>query len=117
VRVFKEKQTIEEVRNSFKQSLRVTTPGAAGADKSKMSYLKRQFASELGFREAHTREFWVFVGLLVLTVWLRMWTHALGQYIFLMVAEVPVTQFKQQLFTVVRVIALFLCWKPVWLEA
>eukprot|EP00729_Bicosta_minor_P010846 gene10846-23864_t len=92
--------TENEKRAEYKQTLRTTVAGAAGPDKSRLAYLTRQFFAELGIREARTREFWIFVGLLVLVFWLRMWVHALAQWMFLMMIEISVTAFKLELATV-----------------
>jgi hypothetical protein len=51
-------------------------------------------------RQAGTREFWIFVAVLVAVFWLRMWTHAAFQWGFLLLREVPVTQFELKMFTV-----------------
>jgi len=100
IRKAKLRLTENEKRAEYKQTLRTTVPGAAGPDKPKLTFMKRQFFSELGIREARTREFWIFVAMLVLVFWLRMWMHALAQWMYLQMIEIQVTTFKLELASV-----------------
>eukprot|EP00033_Pygsuia_biforma_P002828 GCRY01003122.1.p1 GENE.GCRY01003122.1~~GCRY01003122.1.p1 ORF type:complete len:961 (+),score=314.90 GCRY01003122.1:189-3071(+) len=62
----------------------------------KIIFLKRQVLSELGLSQWKTVEFWATVVLLFAVFYLRMFSHFLGQYLFLYWFNVPMSEFSFQ---------------------
>ena len=51
-----------------------------------MLYLKNELLADLGLSNIHTTEFWVTLATFIVTFWLRMYVHYLGQYLYLKVS-------------------------------
>ncbi|RHY10641.1 hypothetical protein DYB25_004918 [Aphanomyces astaci] len=67
----------------------------------KLRYLKQELFADMGFNKATTMQFWLMVVFLCLALWLRVYVHYLGQWLYLRAVNVPVFAFNPQMLTVV----------------
>lgn len=66
----------------------------------KMQYMGRMLLSELGISQVKTREFWAMILMLLLTYWIRMYCHYIGQWVALLGFLVPLNKFEFLPYTV-----------------
>ena len=59
----------------------------------KIKYIFDEALSDLGFHNANGADFWISVIVLLFALWLRMYTHYLGSYIFLQICGIEVYKF------------------------
>ncbi|KAF0692494.1 Aste57867_16438 [Aphanomyces stellatus] len=67
----------------------------------KLRYLKQELFADMGLNKAATMQFWLMVAFFALALWLRLYVHYLGQWLYLRAANVPVFDFRPQLLTCV----------------
>ncbi|ETW09206.1 hypothetical protein, variant [Aphanomyces invadans] len=67
----------------------------------KLRYLKQELFADMGLNKAGTLQFWLMVIFLCMALWLRLYVHYLGQWLYLRAVNVPVFAFSPQLVTVV----------------
>jgi len=60
----------------------------------KLKYLWSEMVSDLSFRRYKTLECWATVVLLVMSFWFRMYSHYLGQYVFLLFNNISIWKFE-----------------------
>jgi hypothetical protein len=63
----------------------------------KLRFIKQEVLGDFSPWKIHTEEFWVSMCTLALAGWIRVYTHALGQWLYLTTVKVPVFQFAPQL--------------------
>ncbi|XP_070533195.1 uncharacterized protein [Ptychodera flava] len=63
-------------------------------------YVSRQFLAELGFSQWRSREFWGMMIMFILTWFVRMYVHYIGQWVFLNLITIPINQFNFYPYTV-----------------
>jgi hypothetical protein len=56
----------------------------------KIKYLQNEMIHDLGFKKWTTPDFWFSIVLLLVSFWLRVYVHYLGQWVYLKSARVPV---------------------------
>lgn len=66
----------------------------------RLEYLRHEMLVDLGLTQWTTLEFWMMVVTLLVAFWLRLYTHYLGQWLYLTAMRVPVYQFKPFMHTV-----------------
>ncbi|XP_072175940.1 uncharacterized protein [Diadema setosum] len=66
----------------------------------KVQYISRQLFAELGLSQWRSREFWTLILLLCVVFFMRMYLHYLGQWAFLNIISVPISQFQFLSYTV-----------------
>ncbi len=59
--------------------------------KEKLRYISCELKADLGLHRIATFEFWSFIILLFLMIWLRMYVHYLGEYLFLQGSDVVIS--------------------------
>ncbi len=60
----------------------------------KLNYILDEVLADLGFTNACSVEFWLSLIILFLAMWIRLYIHYFGSWIYLKLAGVPVTSFK-----------------------
>jgi len=93
--------TEQEIRDQYTQSLLTGSDDTEkGGKTSRTNFITRQFLAELGTQQCTTKQYWVLMGLLALSFWLRTWVHFLVQYLFLLANKIPVAEFKMEVLSV-----------------
>ncbi|OQS06315.1 hypothetical protein THRCLA_01644 [Thraustotheca clavata] len=67
----------------------------------KLRYLRQELFADLGFKKSGTLSFWLMICLLLVALWLRIYVHYLGQWLYLRSSNVPVFAFEPYLTTCV----------------
>ncbi|CAK4098589.1 unnamed protein product [Aphanomyces euteiches] len=67
----------------------------------KLRYLQQELFADMGLQHASTWHFWLLMVFLLLALWLRVYIHYLGQWLYLRGSNVPVFDFRPQLVTCV----------------
>jgi len=62
----------------------------------KVKYLFEEVFTDLGFQQMLSANFWITIVLFILTLWIVIYGHYLGQYFWLYVFNVPISTFKSE---------------------
>eukprot|EP00163_Fabomonas_tropica_P004964 TRINITY_DN1442_c0_g1_i3.p1 TRINITY_DN1442_c0_g1~~TRINITY_DN1442_c0_g1_i3.p1 ORF type:complete len:1066 (+),score=331.44 TRINITY_DN1442_c0_g1_i3:1132-4329(+) len=65
----------------------------------KMQYIYRDLTADIGLKQWRTVEFWVMMFLFILAFWFRMYMHYFGQRLYLLLFQVPVSNFTVRFHT------------------
>jgi hypothetical protein len=60
----------------------------------KLRYLTSELSADLGLSNYYKAEFWLTLALIFLAIWLRIYTHYMGQYLYLHSVGIPVLKFN-----------------------
>ena len=67
----------------------------------KLKYMKHELLADLGLNKYYTFQFWAMLMFLGFTIWLRMYIHYLGEWVYLRGMRVPLYDFRPHLTTCV----------------
>lgn len=96
---------LEKAQALSKYEYAVRRQHAIGEDRMsesvrRLEYLRHEIMVDLGLTQWTTLEFWLVVFTLLVALWLRLYTHYMGQWLYLTALRVPVYQFTPYLHTV-----------------
>lgn len=66
----------------------------------KMQYMARMLLTELGISQIKSRQFWAMILMILVTFWIRMYLHYVGQWVTLIAFEIPINTFNFLPYTV-----------------
>ncbi|XP_057308593.1 uncharacterized protein LOC130646936 [Hydractinia symbiolongicarpus] len=66
----------------------------------KVQYMGRMLLSELGISQVKSREFWAMILMLLITYWMRLYCHYIGQWMALLGFLIPLNKFEFLPYTV-----------------
>eukprot|EP00753_Platysulcus_tardus_P019873 PLAT7594.1.p1 GENE.PLAT7594.1~~PLAT7594.1.p1 ORF type:complete len:1147 (-),score=675.26 PLAT7594.1:128-3175(-) len=68
---------------------------------ARLRYIRSELLADLGLSNVLSLEFWTMILMLLLVLWLRMFTHYLGAWIYLTTARVPLYSFTPLVYNVI----------------
>jgi len=57
-----------------------------------MQYISRMLLTELGISQIKSRQFWAMVLMLLVTFWIRLYLHYVGQWVALIAFQIPINK-------------------------
>lgn len=62
-----------------------------GEDKRHMEHVSRQAVAELGLSDPKSREFWTLIIIFIITFFIRIYVHYVGQWLYLTAQHIPIS--------------------------
>ena len=59
----------------------------------KIQYIRRMLLTELGVSQIKSRQFWAMILMLLITFWIRLYLHYVGQWVTLIAFQIPINRF------------------------
>ena len=99
------KKKVTHLEELDTHSFEVRTPwsnkgGLEHAGTKKVQYMSRMLLTELGISQIRGREFWAMILMILITYWMRMYLHYIGQWVLLVGLRIPVNKFQFLPYTV-----------------